>query len=179
LEQVTATVNTSATTGTFYRLLADGSSLTYAPGTTTFGTNAIFTTEEAAKHALYLILYGSDNGTAVSTGISSALATAAWSSGWAVPTNYAGMIEEYTNGLCYYRFDFGSGTSNSTTGDGITHEVERNYQYQAKITAFTTIGVNDPDKLDDDPYTPDATPTYVTVTISVVPWATKEAAQPL
>lgn len=184
LGQVNATLATTPTndpatnpSGDFYKLIPSratitatstnptGTGFTYNNTSATIPENAIFVNEELAYKTLFLTLNGHLTG---------------HSNGWR-PTDpkELAMVEKYTGGICYYRFNFGDGVSSQSTGAGIVHEVERNVQYQAKITGFTKLGVNKPEKLDDVPETPDATPTYVTATLSVVPWTTKTAAQPL
>ena len=151
LNNVTLTVGSSATPGgNIYALKVTNPALEITNSGYTFEDLYLFTTQQAAYKALYLVLHSNLTG---------------WSTSWSPTATELEDIDVYTGGKCYYRLDIGDGV-----GENIDCIVKRNTQYQMMVTGFKTIGVNDRRKLDDDPWKEKPSDTHVTATIMVKAW---------
>jgi hypothetical protein len=72
---------------------------------------------------------------------------------------------EYKEGITYYRLNIYEGTDYKAN-----NYVARNNHYKARITGFSDLGASEIDDLDTKPGGTNEQPTYVTATITVLPW---------
>jgi hypothetical protein len=126
--------------GTDFYQLYDLDNNSYYP----FPSSMLFIDRVKAYKAAYCIKYGSESGFDMND-----------------VDDLDQYVWKYTGGKCYYRIDFRDPFSRK-------RDIVRNHHYRLTISSFTELGDNDLPKA--EPGGTDEQPTYITASVTVLPW---------